>query len=104
MFFWKRRYSFQTEDIYSKQMNSSSCKRYFCAAEEFFKKFFCHYILCCRRISEDFFVSVTKFLNDRAPSYPLLEIWDFGRIREQATGAVAMNSELITILALKTFK
>jgi hypothetical protein len=37
-------------------MNSSSYKRYFCAAEEFFKIFFCHYILCCRRISEVFFL------------------------------------------------
>jgi hypothetical protein len=28
-----------------------------------------------------------KFLNDRVPSCPILEIWDFGRIREKATGA-----------------
>jgi hypothetical protein len=39
-------------------MNSSSYKRYFCAAEEFFKIFFCHYILCCRRILDDFFLGV----------------------------------------------
>jgi hypothetical protein len=28
-----------------------------------------------------------KFLNDRVPSSLILEIWDFGQIREQATGA-----------------
>jgi hypothetical protein len=45
-------------------MNSSSYKRYFCAAEECFKIFFCHYILCCRRISEDFFLGVLLLLDD----------------------------------------
>jgi hypothetical protein len=39
----------------------SSCKRYFCAAEEFFKIcHFCHYILSCRRISEDFFLGAGR--------------------------------------------
>jgi hypothetical protein len=28
-----------------------------------------------------------KFLNDRVPSCPILEKWDFSRIRELATGA-----------------
>jgi hypothetical protein len=30
----------------------------------------------------NFFTFVMKFLNDRVPSCPILEKWDFGRIRE----------------------
>jgi hypothetical protein len=40
IFFWKRRYSFQTENIDLERMNSSSYKRYFCAAEEFLEHIF----------------------------------------------------------------
>jgi hypothetical protein len=52
LFYW-RRYSFQPEIINLERMNSSSYTRYSCAAEEFFKIFFCHYILCYRRILKD---------------------------------------------------
>jgi hypothetical protein len=46
---------------------------YFCAAEEFFKIFFCHNILCCRRISEDFFLGVRTNSRSR-PSFSGLRI------------------------------
>jgi hypothetical protein len=34
-----------------------------------------------------FYLIVMEFLNDRVPSCPILEILNFGRIREKATGA-----------------
>jgi hypothetical protein len=93
--FWKRRYSFQAENIYLKRMNLSSHKRYFCVAEEFFKIFFCHYILCCRRISEEFFLGA---------SCRIFEFWDFGRIASRPKAQMTMSLKLKMILTLRPFK
>jgi hypothetical protein len=33
-------------------------------------------------VNLDVFTFIMKFLNDRVPSCPISDIWDFGRIRE----------------------
>jgi hypothetical protein len=38
-------------------------------------------------VNLEFFTIIMKFLKDRVLSCLILEKWDFGRIREQATGA-----------------
>jgi hypothetical protein len=45
-----------------------------------------------------------KFLNDRVPSSLILEIWDFGRIREEATGAGDHGLWAHNNLCAKTFQ
>jgi hypothetical protein len=44
-----------------------------------------------------------KFLNDRVPSCPILEIWDLAGLGSGPLAQVTIDSELIIILA-KTFQ